>query len=152
MMLKRAKVTLWESCNSVLLANGLTLHMRRDSDKRSQLDANISDMLRAFEVLDACDSMPTICCEASMLHKIPPLSLDPVAEQVQSNTQTLTALSSVIENLEKRINSLLSSDIVGSQHVLVQVMVTLVLAILLAVRLNPSTQSIPNGFTLSIHH
>ena len=39
------------------------------------------------------------------------LSLDPVAEQVHSNSQGLTALSSVIECLEKKLSSFLVSGV-----------------------------------------
>jgi hypothetical protein len=64
----------------------LVFHARRDSDNRSQLVANLDDIVQAFEVLDSSDTIPTIYCEASQLHRIPPLSLDPVAEQVHSNS------------------------------------------------------------------
>ena len=77
----------------VLEANGLVFHARRDSDNRSQLVANLDDIVQALEVLDSSDTIPTIYCEASQLHRIPPLSLDPVAEQVHSNSQALIALS-----------------------------------------------------------
>ena len=68
---------------------------------------NLDDITHAFDVLDSSDSIPTICCEASS--RIPPLSLDPVAEQVHSNSQALRALSSVIECLEKKLSSFLVS-------------------------------------------
>lgn len=107
----KAKKNLWGSCSSILLANDLLFHVRRDSDNRSQLDANLSDILSAFEFLDSIDSLPTICCEASMLHRIPPLSLDPVAEQVHSNTKAVTALSSVIEKLENKLSNFIDVGI-----------------------------------------
>ena len=80
-------------------------HARCDSDRRSQLVARVDDILRAFDVLDSSDAIPTICCEASLLHRIPPRSRDPVAEQVHSNSQALQALSSVIEGLDKKLSS-----------------------------------------------
>ena len=106
-----AKRLLWDSCSSHLLAKGLVFHTRRDSDRRSQLEAHLDDIIHAFDVLDSSDSIPTICCEASSLHRIPPLSLDPVAEQVHSNSQALRALSSVIECLEKKLSSFLVSGV-----------------------------------------
>ena len=106
-----AKRLLWDSGGSYLLAKGLVFHARRDSDRRSQLVAHVDDILRAFNVLDSSDAIPTICCEASSLHRIPPLSLDPVAEQVHSNSQALQALSSVIEGLDKKLSSFLVSGV-----------------------------------------
>ena len=88
-----AKRLLWDYCSSDLLAKGLVFHARRDSDRRSPLEAHLNDLLGAFSALDASDSIPTICCEAISLFRIPPISLDPVAEQVHSNSQALRALS-----------------------------------------------------------
>ena len=84
---------LWDCCTFVLLAKGLSFHARHDSDRRSQLEANLADLLGAFDILDSSDSLPTICCEATSLLRLPPLSLDPVAEQVESNPQALKSLS-----------------------------------------------------------
>ena len=39
------KSHLWEYCRGVLEANGLHFHVRRDSDRRSQLIANLDDFL-----------------------------------------------------------------------------------------------------------
>ena len=69
-----AKRLLWDSCSSHLLAKGLLFHTRRDSDRLSQLEAHLDDIIHAFDVVDLSDSIPTICCEASSLHRIPPLS------------------------------------------------------------------------------
>ena len=80
---------LWDCCNSVLLAKGLPFHARHDSDRRSQLEAKLADLLGAFDILDSSDSLPTICCEATSLLRLPPPFLDPVAEQVESNSQAL---------------------------------------------------------------
>ena len=49
------------------------------------------------------DSIPAIFCEASDLPRLPPLSLDPVGEQVQTN---ILALSSVVSSIEEKITSL----------------------------------------------
>ena len=106
--IEAAKGLLWDCCSSDITAKGLVFHSRCDSDKRSQLTANLDDILQALEVLDTSDSIPTICCEATQLHRIPPLSLDPVAEQVHCNSQALKALSSSIEGFEKKLSSFLS--------------------------------------------
>ena len=106
--IEAAKGLLWDCCSSDITAKGLVFHSRRDSDKRSQFTANLDDILQALQVLDTSDSIPTICCEATQLHRIPPLSLDPVAEQVHCNSQALKALSSSIEGFEKKLSSFLS--------------------------------------------
>ena len=106
--IEAAKGLLWDCCSSDITAKGLVFHSRCDSDKRSQFTANLDDILQALEVLDTSDSIPTICCEATQLHRIPPLSLDPVAEQVHCNSQALKALSSSIEGFEKKLSSFLS--------------------------------------------
>ena len=67
------------------------------------------DPFGAFSTSDASDSIPTICCEANSLFRIPPISLDPVAEQVHSNSQALRALCSIIEGLEKKLSDFLVS-------------------------------------------
>ena len=64
-----------------LEAAGLSYHARRDSDKRSQLVANLDDIMLAF---NSSYLIPAIHCETFKLLKLPhvPLSLNPVAEQV----------------------------------------------------------------------
>ena len=54
---------------------------------------------------------PPIYCEASDLLRLPPLSLDPVGEQVQCNSQNLKTLTSVVERLESKLSSFLASPI-----------------------------------------
>ena len=78
---------------------------RRDSDKHSQLAADLGDILQAFVTLDSSDTIPEIYCEATDLLRVPSLSLDPVSEQVQTNTQALHNLTSKIESLEKEIST-----------------------------------------------
>ena len=82
----------------------------RDSEKRSQIAANIDDILRAFESLDSGNLIPPIYCEAVELLRVPPLSLDPVAEQIQSNSNLLQAISSTVDALEKKLTSFLESS------------------------------------------
>ena len=74
----RAKKALWDFCDHQLENANLVFHARRDSDKRSQCIANLDDILKAFEVLDADNLIPLIFCEASDLLRLPPLSLDPI--------------------------------------------------------------------------
>ena len=81
-------------------SKGLVFHARCDCDRRSELEAHCNDLSGAFSILDAYDSTPTICYEATSLLRIPPISLDPVAEQMHSNSQALRALSSAIDELE----------------------------------------------------
>ena len=50
-----------------------------------------------------------IHCEASDLLRLPPLSLDPVAEQVNCNSQSLKNLGGLVERLENKLSSLLDS-------------------------------------------
>ena len=60
--------------------------------------------------LDYRDLVPKIYCEASDLLEVPPLSLDPISEQVQSNTLAIHSLVSKIESLEVKLSSLIESD------------------------------------------
>lgn len=106
-LVEGAKKALWDQCGTILEAASLPFHIRRDSEKRSQLSANLDDLLKAFDVLDSTDSIPSIFCEASDLPRLPPISLDPVGEQVQSNTQTLH-IPSVLQLLVLRSNLLTS--------------------------------------------
>lgn len=104
-----AKKLLWENCAVHLEACGLQFHYRRDSDTRSQLMANLEDLLQALDTLDSSGLLPSICCEATQLYRIPPISLDQVAEEVHSNTKALKDLSSTIACLDKKVTSLVES-------------------------------------------
>ena len=72
----------------------------------SQLVANLENILQAFQSLDSLNQVPSIYCEAVDLLQLPPLSLDPVAEQVKSNSLALKTLTSTIEDLSKKLTSL----------------------------------------------
>ena len=52
--IEQAKKLLWDSCKTCLESNGLTYYHNRislrDSDRRSQIDANLEDILQALEV------------------------------------------------------------------------------------------------------
>ena len=105
-----AKRAFWNFCHDELVAAKLPFHARRDSDKRSQLSADLEDIIVAFDTLDSTDSIPLIYCEANDLLFLPPLSLDPTADQVQQNTNILQSLVSQVENLEKKLSSVCSSS------------------------------------------
>ena len=97
-LVDRAKKALWDVCGNQLETANLPFQARRDSDNRSHID----DIIRAFEVLDLDNSIPSIFCEASELLKLPPLSLDPIGEQVHANTEALVNLKSSIACLSIR--------------------------------------------------
>ena len=109
---------MWESCADALRALNLPYQQRRDSDKRRQLTADVEDIIMAFDALDSNDSIPPIYCEASDLYKLPPISLDPLAEQVESNCQVLKDLKSVVERLESKFSSfsVMSSTTTSRDH------------------------------------
>ena len=106
---ENAKASLWDHCKLDLEAKGVVFHVRRDSDRRSQLAANLDDLIQMFDALDSTVRIPPIYCEASDLLRLPPLSLDPVGEQVQCNSQNLKSLTSVVERLESKLSSFLAS-------------------------------------------
>ena len=95
-----AKKLLWDSCAQALRSLNLSYQQRRDSDKRKQLTADIEDLLLAFDALDTNNSIPSMYCEAGDLYKLPPISFDPLAEQVEKNSQVLTNLTSAVQCLE----------------------------------------------------
>ena len=76
------------------MAAKLPVHAKRDSNKHSQLSADLEDIIVAFDTLDSSDSIPLIYCEANDLLFLPPLCLDPTADQVQQNTNILQSLVS----------------------------------------------------------
>ena len=106
---ENAKASLWDHCKLDLEAKGFVFHVRRDSDRRSQLAANLDDLVQMFDALDSTARIPPIYCEAFDLLRLPPLSLDPVGEQVQCNSQNLKTLTSVVERLESKLSSFLAS-------------------------------------------
>ena len=96
---------LWESCAQALRSLSLPYQQRRDSDKRKQLTADIEDLLLAFDTLHSNNSIPPVYCETGELYKLPPISLDPLAEQVEKNSQVLTNLTSAVQCLETKLSS-----------------------------------------------
>ena len=68
---EHSKRSLWESCKGELEGAGLVYHQRCGSDKKEQIDADLEDILAAFDALDAKSSIPPIYCEAIELPKIP---------------------------------------------------------------------------------
>ena len=106
---ENAKHLLWDSCSQLLEEVNLSFYARRDSENRSQLSANIEDLVAAFDALDSKDMLPKMFCEASDLFRLPPLSLDPVAEQVNLNSRSLDMLTTSVKDLECKLSSLFSS-------------------------------------------
>ena len=100
--IEQSKQSLWEACKSDLDAGGLCFHQRH-SDRRAQIEADLDDVLVAFDLLNSNIKalIPPIFCEASELYRLPSLSLDPVSEQVQDNTKALLSLTSVVNSIEK---------------------------------------------------
>ena len=94
----------------------MVFHARRDSDRRSQLEANLEDIIHFFDVLDSVGKVPPIFCEASDLVRLPPLSLDPLAEEVRCNSDSLKHLAGLVERLETRVSSTLDSISNPAQH------------------------------------
>ena len=84
-----------------------SVSIRRSSDRRAQIEADLDDVLAAFDLLDSKALIPPILnfCEASELYRLPSLSLDPVSEQVQDNTKALLSLTSVVNSIEKKTSS-----------------------------------------------
>ena len=103
-LVEAAKKALWDHCGTYLEATSLSYHVRRGSGK---LSANVDDVLKTFEVLDGTDSIPSIFCEATDLPRLPPISLDPVGEQVQSNTQALHTLGAAVSGVEDKLAHLM---------------------------------------------
>ena len=104
--MENAKSQLWESCGLALVDTGISFHSQRDSENLSQLVANIEDIIVAFDALDTNDLIPPVFCEASDLYRLPPISLDSIAEQVNLNMQAVEALSAVVKNLEGTLSNL----------------------------------------------
>ena len=100
-----AKKLLWDCCSHSFVSLDLQYSSRRDSDNHSQLVADTEDLLFAFDALDSIDAIPLIFCEASDLFLLPPVTPDPLAEQVEKNSQVLSELKSTVQSLEKRLLS-----------------------------------------------
>ena len=92
----------WDCCSQYFVSLGLQYTSWRDSDNCSHLVADTEDLL---SVLDSTDAIPLIFWEASDLFLSPPVSPDPLAEQVEKNSQVLSELTSTVHSLEKRLLS-----------------------------------------------
>ena len=62
-----AKKAFWHLCGGALEVAALPFQIHRDSDKRSQLVANLDDISKASDIRDSTDSIPAIFYEASDL-------------------------------------------------------------------------------------
>ena len=103
------KTLSWNHCMQDLEAAGRQYHARRASDKRSQITANLDDIVQAFNCLDSADLVSSIYCEALDLLRIPSLNLEPILEKIESNTHSLHNLVSKIERLETYFSSCLET-------------------------------------------
>ena len=63
-----------------------------------------------MQALDSLDMIPDIYCEATELLKLPALSLDPVSDQVNSNSKSLETHISTVGSLEKKLSTFISSS------------------------------------------
>ena len=72
--------------------------------------ANLDDIIQFFNILDSVGRIPPLYCEASDLLRLPPLSLDPVAEQVSCNSQSVKHLAGLVECLDSRLSSFLDTN------------------------------------------
>ncbi len=104
-----AKKKLWDFCKQDLTSLGLSFQSRRDSERRSQLTADLEDTLSMFESLDSVEKLPSIFCEATDLIRLPPLSLDSVAEQIQVNTKVIEKLDTSVQELKDQLTSTVSA-------------------------------------------
>ena len=102
-----SKKLLWDHCMDTFQAKNFVFHVRRDSDKRSQLAANLEDLIQMFNILDSVGKIPPIFCEASDLVRLPSLSLDPLAEELRGNSLILKHLSALTERLENKLSSII---------------------------------------------
>ena len=66
--------------------------------------ANLDDVIQFFNILDSVGRIPPLYCEASDILRLPPLSLDPVAEQVSFNSQSLKHLAGPVERVDNRLS------------------------------------------------
>ncbi len=107
--LASAKKVLWEACQSDLELAGWAFHTRRGSEKRSQSVAELDDITEAFNALDDADKLPDIYCEANDLLKIPPISVDPVSEQLVCNRRILDSLDQSVMALQENLSNVRSS-------------------------------------------
>ncbi len=104
-----AKKKIWNFCKQDLSHSGITLQSRRDSERCSQLTADLEDALSTFEYLDSTEKLPTIFCEANDLIRLSPLSMDPVVEQIQVNSKAVGKLDASVKELKDQLSSTVSA-------------------------------------------
>ncbi len=141
-MTAQAKKVLWENCQVDLKATGWVHQSRRDSEKRSQVCADLDDLFAAFEKLDDADKLPSFYCEAVDLIKLHPIAVDPLTELVRSNHASLQEIDVKLASLKEEFSSAysLSSDNLRSYNLSwVQLLLShpLYLPPLCSVTLNP---------------
>ena len=89
---------------TTLRSNIVYIFMNK-SEKRSQSVVELDDIVEAFNALDALDKLPTMYCEANDLLKLPPITLDPVSEQLLDNRKSLDNLDNLVKTLQVHLSS-----------------------------------------------
>lgn len=79
----------------------MDLRIRHGSEKCLQAAAKLEDVLDA---LDAVVKVLYIYCEANDVLKIPPISLDPISEQINDNCQSLDNLNQAVKALQEQLS------------------------------------------------
>ena len=106
-LLCKAKKDLWESdCSTILCDAGLSLRIRRDSEKRTQAAADLEDLLQAFDKLDELDKIPAIFCEETDLVTLHPIVVDNCTAIVQQNSASLDNITSKLDSLSREVSAL----------------------------------------------
>ena len=80
-MVSAAKKKLWESCSSDLRESGLTFQLHRGSEKRTQVSADLDDLITCFDKLDDASKLLEMFCEANDIVNLPPITSDSVTER-----------------------------------------------------------------------
>ena len=96
---RKAKDVLWTRCERIL-RDELKLEKvrRRDTSSRTQVEADLDDVMDALEKLDGKQALPKIYCEADDLLQLPP------AIPASSASVEIANLSEKIENLQNEVN------------------------------------------------
>ena len=88
---------LWDSCAHLL---GHYTSPINSGEILISVNSLLQILKTAFDAVDSNNSIPPIYCEAGELYKLPPISLDPLAEQDEKNSQVLNDLTSAVQCLE----------------------------------------------------
>ena len=95
---------LWDHCHDSLEKLGVEYVRRRASDKRSLLDAVLTDILDVLDKLDLNDLILSIYCEAADLLKLPSLSTGSSTITDGNSEAILLSLKSLSEELQTKLS------------------------------------------------